>query len=859
MMRKRASLKAVLFMLFFLSGACGLVYEVVWARMLALVFGATVFAISTVLISFMAGLALGSLSFGRLVDRSPDPLKIYAYLEAGVGVFALFVPLIFARLDTVYVYLHRQVHASFYLFSLIRFLFSFLVLVVPATLMGGTLPAMSKYFVTRLGDLGWDVGRLYSINTFGAVVGCSSTGFLLLGTLGIRGTIFTAASVNLLIAATVLIISRARGSAGGPVAGGQAEAEDRDRGGYDPAYPLSFALWGVAISGFAALAYEVVWTRVLTVLFPTTTYSFTVMLTTFLCGLALGSFLFARLIDRKRDLLGFFGLVQIAIGLSAILLVPILGKLPALLLALRGRLGMSWPKMIGMTFGSSFLVMLIPTILMGTTFPLVSKMCTLKLRGLGRSIGKVYSANTLGAIVGSFGAGFLLIPLIGAQRSNLWIAFLNLFLGTGALLINPWMRPKLKWIGVGAVSLIVLATGIILPARMRPIILPSGFGTVGKEVDLVYYDEGMAGTVTVVEEGGVRSCCVDNSFVCGTSYDALQTVRMLGHLPLLVHPRARKVLVIGFGIGVTTSAVARHPVEAIDCVEISPEVVAASRYFREVNHDVLSDPRVSLTEGDGRNYVLATADRYDVITCDPTHPLLGSGGLYTKEYWELCRKRLKPDGIMCQYLPLHLLSPQDFRTIINTFHKVFPNTTLWFTFSHCILFGGQQPLAIDFNLLNERLRQREIAEDLVQSNLEDPFAFLSCLILDEEAVGRFVRGASTNTDDHPYVEFSGRRSMGAETWTVNLSSLAELRVNPSGVLTNLGPNREEAESVERRLGRYFQAGAHKIQGLIFWRVGAVGREIEEYGQALEINPEDREVRLLLQKALKRAGRTVPGD
>ncbi|MCH7761333.1 fused MFS/spermidine synthase, partial [candidate division TA06 bacterium] len=742
-----------------------------------------------------------------------------------------------------YIWVYHHFPTTFYHLSLLRFLLSFSILLIPTFLMGGTLPVITKLFVRRTEELGGKIGILYAVNTFGAVIGTFSAGFFLLGTLGIQGTLYTASLINFLIAGVAWMLSRTAPASDLR----QKKVVTAPRGVRDhPPYVVHFILWAIFFSGLASLAYQVIWTRVLIIILQGTTYSFTTMLTTFLCGLALGSLLVTKFIDTRRDLLFLFGMIEILIGLSALLLLPLFSTLPDLLYAIRNQLGISWWKVVGMGFLASFFVMLVPTILMGATFPLAVKLYTTNLKRVGGSVGIVYAANTTGAILGSFAVGFVLIPLIGIQGSNLIAAFVNISLGAIAIAINPFSLQKTKWAVTLPAAAILLLSFFIAPTH-KPVITPTSLGPGDK---LLFYKEDMAGTVSVIEQkrSGVRLCYVNSNFVCGTSYDALKTIRMLGHLPLLLHPNPRSVLVIGFGMGVTTWSVTQHPIEKVVVVELSPAVVDASKYFSQVNHNVLNDPRVRLVEGDGRNYLLMTDERYDVITCDPTHPLLGSGNLYTRDYFELCKERLTDGGIIVQYLPLHLLSPEDLKTAISTFKEVFPHTTVWFAFSHGILVGTEGRLKIDYTSLKRRLSKEKIRQSLKESDLNEPFAFLSCFLLGEDGVDRFVARARINTDDRPRIEFSGQRSIGVETWSENLSRLLPFRGDVSTHLSHIEVE-EEAE-VRSKLSTIFSAGEHSLRGRVLYKRGRVEEAISEYRQTLEIYPEDEETKRWLKFAME---------
>ncbi|MFQ6044545.1 MAG: fused MFS/spermidine synthase, partial [Candidatus Poribacteria bacterium] len=460
-LQNRHKTKLTILIIFFASGAAGLIYEVIWTRMLTLVFGSTVFAVTTVLTSFMAGLALGSFYFGRRADEQERPLRTYSYLEAGIGVFALIFPIILILLNGVYVGIYRQINASFYPLSLIRFVLSFLVLLVPTTLMGATLPIISKFFVSRLENLGWDVGRLYSLNTFGAVVGTIAAGFFLVKWFGVDWTLRLSAAINLIIAGIAILLDKQWVSVR---AMNCATTNSAANGAINCATtnPLivQLALWAFAASGFCALAYEVLWTRILVFFVGSTTYAFATMLSAFLFGIAAGSFIFARIADlpyfreKLQHQVSILGVVQISIGLSAIALLPAFSELYAIRVGLPA--GRFW------SFISCLVVMILPTTLMGASFPLVTRIYTFNLNKLGRSIGNIYSINTVGAILGSFIAGFILIPLIGIQKSVVLIASVNTIMGCLLIALNPQANRRFRLSGIISAALIIIFSNLFM-------------------------------------------------------------------------------------------------------------------------------------------------------------------------------------------------------------------------------------------------------------------------------------------------------------------------------------------------------------------------------------------------------------
>ncbi|MGQ9629366.1 MAG: fused MFS/spermidine synthase [bacterium] len=872
-----AGVFGVVLILFFLSGISGLVYEVVWTRMLVSVFGATVFAVSTVLASFMAGLALGSYYFGRLIDRRRNPLRIYAYLEGGIGIYALLFPLLLSGLNNIYVAIYRQYHTAFYAFSLIRFALSFIVLLVPTTLMGATLPVISKFAIRRFSDLGWGVGWLYSVNTFGAALGALSAGFFLIGDLGIKESIYVASGMNLLVAAAALLMSKH------PVASALKEEakSDLELGSkrIEDIYPrrvVYIVFLSFALSGFAALAYEVLWTRALSIFSQRTVYSFSTLLTAFLVGIALGSFIFSRLIDRReKHLPALFGAMEVSIGILAISIVWVLGRIPQITERLSG-VFLGFPGLGSIPhfvreFFISFLVMLLPTTLMGGTFPLVSRICTESLGRLGRRIGNVYSANTLGSIFGSLVAGFVLIPTLGIQRGVILIAFVNLVVGGAVLLANPSMKaiPKTLILSVSAIIAVTLS------ALTPPGVYLSRGWTPGMR--LVYYKEGITGTVTVVDyPEGYRSLEIDGINVAGTQFVLRTTQKIQGHIPLLLHKNPKRVLTVGFGSGETARVIGLYDVEKIDAVEISPDVVEASGYFRDINQDVLKDPRLDVIIMDGKNYVLVADEKYDVIMNDSIHPGYSTNGnLYTKDYFELCKRRLRDGGVMSSWIPLFDISEGDFKMMLRTFQSVFPHTSLWYANNslnkHALLVGTEEKLKIDFKMLKGKLWDEKIGRDLSDIHIDDIYALLDSFVMDEESVKLYVGPGALNTDDHPRLEFSIARSWLGLTELLqdkmrleNLMGISRLRGLPP--LVNVGETQGEIAAVKERLWRYFSGTGHLIRGHLL-EIRGMGKEaVDEYRMVLQINPEDKDARYLLdglldheEKNLKEAIRSNPED
>jgi len=835
------TIRPVIVALFFLSGACGLVYEVVWMRMLTLVFGATAFATAAILAAFFTGLALGSFAFGKIADRTRNPLALYAALEGGVGVFAFLMPLLLAGVTAVYVAIERRADLSFYPLSLLRLGLSVPVLVLPAALMGGTLPVIVKFFV-RTGDaLGLDVGRLYAVNTFGAVVGAFVAGFFLILFLGVNQAAYLAGVVNLGLAGTVFALSRSiRVEPAVPAP--QAPEAAAATGGQ------MLSLWAVGLSGLAALALEVLWTRSLVYFLDNSTHAFTTMLTAFLLGIAIGGAAVAWFADRRIPLLAVFGGVEVLIGISALLAIPILAGATPVFTGLEGQRLDSWFlwKWTALRLGRSLSVMLVPTILMGMTVPLVAKIHTRGLARVGGSLGRVYSANTIGGVVGSLLAGFALIPLIGVRDGIVVIAGLSAVVGMVLIAAEPALRSRF---GVKAGALAVVAMVFFAASRpARNNLVPASYRERADGAEVLSYQEGIGSTVKVFRDRqGAKVLSIDGFPVAGTSRGLLDAQQSLGNVPMLLSNAASpRVNLIGFGAGGASWEVLQYDVTGVDCVELVPAVIDAARWFPEVNHGVLTQPRYRLIMGDGRNYALVSDRQYDVISVDATSPkMAGNGSLYTREFYRLMDRRLSSDGLALQWLPFHLLSDAEVKMTARTFMEVFPHTTLWLSplRYHALLVGTRQPLRIDVEALRRKMERPGVKAELASVGVTAPLDFLAGFVMGEDDLRRYVEGARLNTDDHPYLEFAPAWSyfVALQYALRGLDSFQKERASVVPLLTNASP--AFADSASRR----YQATQHSIRGDIFYTLGRTDRAAAEWAAALAIDPSDGSARRGLQR------------
>jgi spermidine synthase len=839
--------------LFFISGATALIYEVVWARMLTQIFGNTTHAIATVLSAFMGGLALGSYVLGRLADAPRNALLLYGFLEGGVGVYGLIIPALFAFTQQAYSRLYGLAETSFTVFSLVLFCLCFAVIVIPTALMGATLPMLSRFSVTQFSSLGRRIGDLYAINTLGAVVGCALTGFYLIPGLGLRGSVRLAAMLNLgiavLVVATVIWL---RGSEASRETATEPTAEPA-AGGPRRSYLDMALLATFALSGAAAMVYENAWTRALTLVIGMSTYSFTVMLTTFLVGLGVGSLLYARWWGTRDVGVSSFGLLQLLIALSALATIPLFERLPFLFLRLRHGFGGSFEQFLSIQVLLSALVMIVPTLLLGTTFPVVARIYTQSLYRIGTSIGTAYASNTVGAIVGAFLGGFVLIPALGVQNSIGLAVMASAAGGVALVALDARVRRTRRLVTAG----VLFAVTVIAVLSFRtwdPRIMTSGVAIYAHNYsslptdplrrewmerdELLYYREGLTATISVHRSAGSNYLYEKTNGKVDASVGDTPTQLMVGYLPMLLNPSAKRVLVIGMGSGMTAKAVAAFPVERLEVAEIEPAVIEGARYFAAKNGRIHDDPRVRFIHADGRNYLLAVRERYDVIISEPSNPwIAGIGNLFTREYYQDALAKLAEGGVFGQWMQTYAMAPEDLRMVYRTFAAVFPDVSLWaVNDSDMLLVGTAKPQRLRRADLQATLEALPIArQDLRELGFVDGYSLMAMYLMPKAALLKMAGEADYNLDDFPRLEFLAPRNLGRDTSELN-ARLTRAFAEPPPV--------EDADPDRDPSGRLTLALAHGYRAV---RDSARAREWVD--RALQKSPMDPQAHLLRARLL----------
>lgn len=730
-------------LLFFFSGASALVYQVVWQRLLSTVFGVTVYATSTVLAAFMAGLALGSVLGGRAADRARRPLLMFAAAEAGIGVSAFCTPWALSLAQDAYAALERQAQLSFAGLTAARLLCSFLLLLAPTTLMGATLPAMVAALPTARAALRVRVAALYGVNTLGAFTGAFAAGYLLIGELGLMGTLRLAVAANLAVALVAALIARRLG----PRSHAEALSESTDHTLTRAQGRTLLAAFGT--SGLVALGLEVVWFRMLLAYLPTTTYAFTTMLATVLAGIAIGG-LFATRRPRGEAELAHLGAWLAAAGALSVLSANLLARSYAA----------GW-RTSGLV--QACVVALLPaTVVMGMTYPRGLALWAGASEQVGIRIGAFSALNLGGAVLGSLLAGFGLIPALGVRGALIALAAVCLLAGSALAFAE---RP-----GAGRRAPLRALAGWTAVFALGVTTLPDPFDAArtrrhGGE-SLLWSEESAQATVAVHRgpDGG-RVLYIDGMHQASDLPAMKLLHQRIGLLPLLLHGAPRRALVIGLAGGATPGALALDAGLQVEIVELSEAVVRASEFFRHVNGDLLRRPNVRLSVDDGRNRLLLTRERYDVITADLIQPFhAGAGQLYSSEYFRLCRRALADPGLMVQWIG-HPPEEQ-YKLILRTFLEVFPQTTLW---AESFLVGSKAPLRVDAGVFERALGQPELAAALAAAGVADLPSLLRLYTAGSGALRAFAGPGPVLTDDRPLVEYY--RSLGGAARPVDLSQL----------------------------------------------------------------------------------------
>ncbi len=746
--------RKLLLLLFFLSGMSALIYEISWVRAATLTFGVSIYAYSAVLTAYMGGLAIGSYLVGKWADRVSNPLRLFAWLHiclAVLGILALFA---LNELSFLYAAVARNLAPAPTVLTMLRLGLSILALAPPTICIGATLPVMSRVYARHKGQVGGDVGRLYALNTLGAVVGCALTALFFIRLWGLRETVFLASLINLLVAGAAWRLRPdevktvrprpARGRAKRPAREHAKRVQTPTPTPAPTAAVRRFVLWAYALSGFVALGYEVIWARIIALHTIDAIYSFSIMLTVFLSGLFVGGLLGSWWVRRQRVSVLHFGSLELGIGLLAIIALFVFAKLPEFKFE-NFFSGYSVAAEIAFEGLLSFVTLFPATLLIGIVFPVATSLYTTEqTEQIGSKMARIVALNTVGSILGSLLTGFVIVPRLGLQNSVLLLATLNLGLGAVAVWFFAPVSLRLR-LAATAVLPLAIGAAVLLP----PAIYLGHWQ--GMADQLIFYREGVETTVAVFEESpnNPKFSSVNGRVEVPTDVLSLRAFYLLGHLPPLLHPEAQNALMLSFGNGIATGSLVSHQLPSVEVVELAPEMIEAAHLYAVENRNVLQYPGLQVHIEDARNFLLQTDRQYDIITTDATHPSNASSwALFTTEFYEQVNQHLAPDGVFLQWLPIHSMAIADYLSILRTFQSVFPNATMWYTGgTHSLLLATPEEMT---RAELEKILQAVEDNPAVREDFGDPEQISRYWIMNSEQLRQFAGQGSLTQDNNAF-------------------------------------------------------------------------------------------------------------
>jgi spermidine synthase len=789
---------------FFLSGAAGLIYEVLWERLIEIkVIGSAPFSVAIVLSVFMAGLAAGSYLAGKYADRfssKSELLAFYGKIEVGVGLYALALPFLIEATVPFYRIIYDPLLTYFWCYHILTFLGCALLLIIPASLMGATLPVLCRFYVTHLDHLGTRTGWLYGINTVGAALGSLLCGFILLKNLGLWPTLVIASATNLIVGAFCIILSKRKNIfKANKVKITRRKSSRLPKSSEDnflvnnSSRETNWALLIFTLSGFCSLSYEVFWERLLGLIVGPTSYSFTLIISTFIIGLALGSMIFGRIADRIKNIFILLIITQVCASAMALMVSQLLGNSQFLFAKLIHTFHNSFSTIVLIQTLILFGILVWPTLFLGAAFPLVNRICIRSMDDMGKSLGTAYALNTIGSILGSFAAGYILIPILG-KEDGLRLVIMFQFAGTvlaflfaqisvprriagaglafscllllfyfpswqGDQLSRGWYRDfesiEDKLSRTGWIDALLHGTDIIAGHR--------------KGLEVVYYGEGLGGFTTVEKEinslGTVEYAMFNSGKADASSHGDRSTQALSAHIPLLFHPDPKNIMVLGLASGMTSGEVLLYPVEKLDIVEINEQVVKSCRkFFAPWNNDCLADPRTRLILQDGRNHLNLTDEKYDVIISEPSNPwMAGLANLFTVDFFQMVKTHLNEKGFFAQWIQAYEMDWDTFCLLGRTFAQVFPDAALIKIGPvDYLLLGTVNSEGLDWQIAKKNLAFARHSKNVVFPGVD----FLVHLILTEDLPSLFGPGP-IHTDNRPRLEFTAPLKLFSGTLNID--------------------------------------------------------------------------------------------
>lgn len=845
---RRTIVRQVLMFLFWLSGLSVSISVIVWIRLFKSIFGNTYFVTNSVLLTFLFGLALGGYYFGKKIDKERNELKTYMKFELIIGVYLIFLLLIFPLLKPFYGLIYKHFGTQPVVPSLFIFLISFIFLITPSLLTGAAFPILSRFLIQSSNRVGREIGNLYGLVTLGAVFGCYLSGFIFFQIFGFRHTLVFAAILNLVIAGIVRFLLKQIE----PTIELEAEFFDQKLKHLDPiSIPESPLLKrvlvaGIFVSGFLSISYLVIWLKSFIFITENSTYNHHIMLPVFFVGMSIGAFFYTRFLE-KGYLIYNFAIIEIIIGVLGIISIVLIPQFHALNLSLYILLHnpVSWTWKALIYFYDASMILILPAILIGMTIPMGCKIYLTNFEERGKKIGFIYSVQAFGAILGLTVTALVLLPSVGIQKSIIFLAFINFSIGLIILLLATFRYGNILRTSIvfGLVT-VIFGVSIIIPPNMIFELFKNSQN--GKKV--LYIEEDINSTVTIHQDVSPNHYTLASNgiTVTETTRDWVTIQRFHGHLPLLLHSKPDTVLTIGFRDGETIRSVLLHRVTHVDCIEKTPKIITASSLINGNRYDLVSNPKLNVLTTDRTNYIATAHNKYDIILNDVVHPaFMGNGDIFNFGFFRSCKEKLKPGGMMSCVIPLFKMSIEEIKIIINTFHTVFPSTSLWYN-NNCLnrfafLIGSKNPeFIINYNQIYNRLNDPGILVNLTEIGMDNTYEFLDSFIMGPKTINHLIEGVRLNRDNLPHLEFSTPKTADSPSnWNQALQLLANYRESVSPYLVNVDSTLEQREFVRLVMENYFQSTELVFSALGYELSGKVDRALEVYRQVYMMNRFDR--------------------
>ncbi|MFZ5516308.1 MAG: fused MFS/spermidine synthase [Candidatus Zhuqueibacterota bacterium] len=794
-------------------------------RLLSLSYYDSVFTGAVIVTGFFCGIAAGAYFFGKKIDTSNNEIVTFLYLQLGIGIYIILFFFIHPLSNLIYKSVFQNFGDQSFILSFYKTTFVFIFSVIPAIFIGGTFPILSRFFIRSSMSVGQAVGNLFGLNLIGVSFGYLLTTFILLQILGVKQSLIFAATLFFFNAFIVKVLLNKLGS----TLSLEAEFYNQKLKHLDPintvqSIKLGFVInLAFGISGFIALANLVLWNRSLVYIIGSNSYSFSIVLTVFLIGLAIGSILFPRIFRTLTNLFPVFGIIQIAIGAFTVLSVLILPKLPDLNSSLSGLAEKpnSWAWLIFIYIIDVVLVCGLSSFFIGASFPIVGKTSISNFERRGYKVGIIFAINSLGAIVGILLVLFVFIPNLGIQKSILFNALFNSLIGLVILFLSTLKYGKLtKTISWFVLVVVLFVSTFFIPSNM--ILRLYHFDR--KNDKIVYTMEGPSTTVTVHQDSLVNylTLATNGVDIDGTSPEFLNNHAIQINLPILLHPNPDTIAIVGLGTGKCSKISKQYGIKKTYCLESHSEVIATAALFKDIDYRERSNEKLAIKHSPAYNFISHTDTRFAVIINDYRHPKYSSmAHFFTQDYFKACHRRLKPDGIIASVIPLNSISIEDFKILIRTFQSVFPATSLWYNNNWkseiAVLIGFMKTdQFIDFSLMQQRINQHEISTSLSQARLDNVFEILDCFVMGPEVLQKATSGVRINRENRPVLEFSTSRTIDDPvTWYQKIQIFKSYREYVYPFLTNIDSTFKQRQAIKFVLDSYYRNAGDILEAISY--------------------------------------------